>query len=130
MPRVHSPRSPPHLLGPSGLNRRAGRRTAAPRATYHVLRPLAAPGDGHHLQLGIVGQVGESPLEREVKHIPLKPAKQIKASSCPLTRTQPSTARSRVRADAHVWPALPQSLAAKLQELRDGLRACKDRVGP
>jgi hypothetical protein len=37
-----------------------------------VFWPLAAPGCRHHLQLGIVGQVGKSPLERKVKHGPLK----------------------------------------------------------
>lgn len=41
---------------------------------YRVLGPLAAAGRGHHLQLGVVGQVGEPPLQREVKHVPLKPA--------------------------------------------------------
>lgn len=128
VPRVHSPTA--HLSAQPQRSEWKSWEVRPLRATYHVLGPLAAPGDGHHLQLGVIGQVGESPLEREVKHIPLKPAKQIKASGCPLTRTQPSTARSRVQADAHVRPALPQSRAAKLQELRDGLRACKDRVGP
>lgn len=40
--------------------------------TYHAIRPLTAPGRGHHLQLGIVWQVGESPLDRQVKHAPLE----------------------------------------------------------
>lgn len=47
----------------------------APSDLYHAVRPLTAPGRGHHLQLGIVGQVGKSPLDRQVKHAPLEPAK-------------------------------------------------------
>lgn len=67
--------------------------------TYHVLRPLAAPGHRHHLQLGIVRQIGKSPLEREVEHSPLKPAEQTQAQTSLRTRTLP-TAPSAPRAQS------------------------------
>lgn len=34
--------------------------------------PLAAAGRRHHLQLGVIGQVGEPPRQSEVEHVPLK----------------------------------------------------------
>lgn len=119
--------APTHLPGPSGLNRRAGSAAASylPCSRASRLRRWA-PSPAWRYWAGWRIATGE----RGQAHSSEETCKTDQSLRLP---PDPNTAQhcQERRVSRYVWPALPQSLAArKLQELRAGLRACKDRVGP
>ena len=138
-PTLHSPRLPGLCGTPKSTvcwrGQEQWHHRPAP-GTYRVLGPLAAAGRGHHLQLGVIGQVGEPPLQREVEHAPLKPATQSTAHSHPqsparpvsaLCGTLPGAAPARTGTRQHAFqrkePARRQDGRSRLPQLRPGQEA-------